>query len=510
MEIVKTTSIRKNTIANFISRALVGLMGFFFVPIYLKYLGAESYGLVGFWATLAGVFAILDLGICATLNRELARLSADADSARKIQDLLYTLERINWGMAVFVGVVVMVLSDPIARYWVNARDLPTTTVRQAVFLIGWVLLLQWPYTLYSNGLNGLQRQVLQNVIAVSMTGLRNVGVLGVLAWVSPTIHGFLIWQIGVYVLQLIISHRILWSAVPAAPGPPRFQVGVLRPTWRFALGMSGISLATMLLTQVDRIVLSKMVSLEQFGYYCLAAAVASALGLLVGPVFTAVYPRLSQLIIQDDPQQLADFYHRCCQIVTVSIMPTAMLLCFFSAEILLLWTHSAETTARVHVLVRTLAIGTALNGLMNIPYALQLASGWTSLAFWANVVSTVILVPTMVGLVWQWGPIGAALTWVLLNSGYVLFAIPVMHRRLLPGQQWHWYGRDVALPALGTLLVGLVGRVLIPHSLPSHLMIPVLLLLLVFASLAAALAAPAVRQALLSRLVCLKRLTAHE
>lgn len=146
---------------------------------------------------------------------------------------------------------------------------------------------------------------------------------------------------------------------------------------------------------------------------------------------------------------------------------------------------------------------------MNIPYALQLASGWTSLAFWINLVSALLLVPTMVVLVQQWGATGAAVAWVLLNSGYFIIGIQVMHSRLLRGQQWRWYSQDVALPALGALLPGLVGRLSIPHTLPGMIMLPALLLTLVASSLGAIVGASAVRQELVSCVIFLKRFTAH-
>lgn len=498
-------TVKKNTISNFIGQALIGLIGFLFIPIYLKYLGVESYGLIGFCTTLAGVFAIFDLGVCATLNRELARLSANEESKRNIPDLLYTLERINWGAAVFIGITIMILADPIARYWINARDLPISTVRQAIYLMGVILLVQWPSNLYINGFNGLQHQTLQNVIAVTMVILRNIGVLGILIWVSPTITAFLSWYIGVYVFQVIISRWVIWRMVPQRSAAPRFQLYTLRPIWRFALGMSGITIVTMLLTQADRIILSKMISLGQFGYYSIAVAVSGALGMIVNPVFTAVSPRFAQIVAQNNLQFVTDFYHRSCQIVAVCIIPFAVILSLFSSEILMLWTSSAETTAYTHILVSTLVISTALNGLMNIPYALQLAYGWTSLTFWTNVISVLILVPTMIGLVRLWGPVGAALTLVLFNISYILICIQIMHRRLLRGQKWRWYKQDVIQPASGAILVGLVSRLLIHSSLPTFMMILSLLLTLSFSFLAAAMSAPAVRQELFKQLSLLKK-----
>ena len=38
-------------------------MGLVFVPVYIKYLGIESYGLIGFFASLQAWFALLDMGM---------------------------------------------------------------------------------------------------------------------------------------------------------------------------------------------------------------------------------------------------------------------------------------------------------------------------------------------------------------------------------------------------------------------------------------------------------------
>ena len=55
---------------------------YLFIPIYLTFLGPEAYGLIGFYTTLLGVLAFTDLGLTATLNREMARLSVRQYSRR--------------------------------------------------------------------------------------------------------------------------------------------------------------------------------------------------------------------------------------------------------------------------------------------------------------------------------------------------------------------------------------------------------------------------------------------
>ena len=63
----------KNIIANFIGKFWSILSGFLFIPLYINYLGFESYSIISFGLVISGLMAIMDAGLTATLSRELAR-----------------------------------------------------------------------------------------------------------------------------------------------------------------------------------------------------------------------------------------------------------------------------------------------------------------------------------------------------------------------------------------------------------------------------------------------------
>ena len=94
-------------------------MGVIFIPIYIKFMGIESYGLVGVFASLLALFSVLDFGLSATMTREMARLSAVDPTGRDTRSLARTLEVIYWFVALLLGLVVIVLAGPIAHYWVK-------------------------------------------------------------------------------------------------------------------------------------------------------------------------------------------------------------------------------------------------------------------------------------------------------------------------------------------------------------------------------------------------------
>jgi O-antigen/teichoic acid export membrane protein len=113
-------------------------------------------------------------------------------------------------------------------------------------------------------------------------------------------------------------------------------------------------------------------------------------------------------------------------------------------------------------LVSLLVIGTMFNGLMYTPYTLQLANGWTRLAVMVNTVSVLLLVPAIYIGVAAYGATAAAVIWIILNMGYVVVALPLMHRRLLRAEMWRWYGQDVFAPGLAVFAAAGFVRLLAP------------------------------------------------
>ena len=472
------TILKKNMAANFAGSFAQALLALIFIPLYIKFLGIEAYGLIGLFMTMQALFMLLDMGLGATVNREMARLSVLPDKAQEMRDLVRSLELIYWCIAVLIGMAVMILSPFIASYWVKPEQLSSEVIQQAILIMGLAIAFQWPVSFYSGGLVGLQRQVLLNAVNTVVATFRWCGAALVLWLVAPTIYAFFLWQIIVSILHVFLMSLFLWRSLPVTGRRSTFQRRILLGVWRFAAGMSGITILAALLTQTDKIILSKMLSLEMFGYYTLAGMVAMTLSRLIGPVFLAVYPRFTQLVELSDQESLKQLYHKTCQFVSVLILPATAVIAFFSYEVLLLWTQNPTTAEKTHILVSILIIGTAFNGLMTLPYALQLAHGWTRLGFNVNLISVIVLVPLTILMTWKYGAVGAAIVWVVLNSGYVLVAIPFMHRRLLTSEKWIWYRKDIGIPLLVAFATAGAGRLLVSGESMSQMMSVVVLILI--------------------------------
>jgi len=472
------SSLKKNIAANITGSIWQALMGLVFIPLYIKFMGIESYGLIGIFATLQVIFGLLDVGLGSTLTREMARLSALPNKEQEMRNLVRTLEILYWGIAVFVGIAIVLLSPFIANHWIKAGQLSAKTIEQALLIMGIITVFQMPIGFYSGGLMGLQKQVLLNIINICMSTLRGAGAVLILWLVSPTIQYFLLWQIVISIINASLLAMFIWRRLPHSDNKAVFQKQLLKGIWRFSAGMSGISIFAVILTQLDKVILSKMLSLEMFGYYMLASMVAMSLGRLYTPVFFSIYPKFTQLVSVDDQDGLIQLYHKSCQFMSVLILPVAIVVALFSHEIIFLWTQNPTTAERTHLLVSILICGTALNGIMYLPYALQLAFGWTRLSVLKNIIAVILFIPFIIIMTTRYGATGAAIVWLLLNVGYVFIEIPIMHRRILPKEKLRWYWQDTSVPLIVGLFLAGLGRLIFNNSTTSKLMMLLYLMII--------------------------------
>lgn len=446
-------AVKRNILANYIGQAATSLLGIIFVPVYISYLSIEAYGLVGLFAVIQVWMSLLDLGMTPTLAREMALFKSDAKGTQTIRDLLRSLEIVFIGLATAIALSIALAAPYLATHWVNRGHLSQSTVTDALTIMSLVIGMRFLEGIYRSALVGLQQQVWFNSASVALAGLRATGAIAILAFVSPTIEAFFIWQGVISLLTIALFAAKVHYSLPAAPSPARFSVSVLIGVRRFAGGMFVLALLSVMLTQIDKLLLSRLLPLGQFGVYMLASTVTGSIYLIVGPITQAIYPALIRLATLNDIVHLSQKYHAAAQLVSLVLAPPVALLAAYPKAILFVWSEDAHLATQTGPLLAVLAVGTFLNGLMHVPHQLQLAYGWTRLSIASNLLAIALLMPALYWGVPRYGAMAAAIIWLALNTSYLVLQMPMMHRRLLPGELRSWYLNDVALPILGAITV---------------------------------------------------------
>jgi O-antigen/teichoic acid export membrane protein len=311
--------------------------------------------------------------------------------------------------------------------------------------------------------------------------------------ISPTIESYFIWQVLITLLFTFYLRWYVWKKLAIDSFKAVFSKLQLKTIWRFAAGMTGLSIITFFLTQIDKIVVSKMVLLEFVGYYNLAFLLSSIINQIISPLQPVIFPKFSSLVAQKKQEELIGLYHKSCRWVAIIVFPIGFTLILFAREILLLWTKNATLTDHTAPILQVCAAGTICNCMIWIPYLYLLANGNTRFVIYQNIIASVILVPLLFWWTGKYGAIGASFVWLSVNVGYVLITIPVFHRRFLKGELLNWYKKDVALPFLAAGLLALGAKYFQMKILPG-ISIILFAVLLLFVSCVYALIIPEIRE----------------
>ncbi|WP_298675326.1 oligosaccharide flippase family protein [uncultured Sphingomonas sp.] len=456
-------SVRNNIIANYVGQGWSAAMNLVFVPVYVSALGIESYALVGIFAALQAWLALLDLGMTPTLQREMARFSGGLVSPTRIRDLLRSVEMICAAIGMLAALALLLGADFIATRWLRT-NLPPTEVRTALQCMGVVIGLRFWEAIYRSALYGLERQVWFNGFNVIATTARFGGAaLVVLLW-RPSIVAFFSWHLLVSAISVILLRAKLGVAIPSDGRAARFSPSALAEIKAFALGMIGINLTALILTQADKVILTRILPMTEFGFYTLAFTMCSVLVAVTAPIVQGAYPRLVRSVAAGDRAAFEATYHRGAQLVAIVASSGAAVLCVFSGLVVRVWTNDPAIAAKTGSLLAALAGGTFLNALMQIPYFGMLAEGETRFTLRMNIVAAVILIIVLLIAVPRYGALAAAETWLAINSGFVTVGLALLHRRHLKGLLHKWYVRDTLPAVTAAFMICVVLRLIAPGA----------------------------------------------
>ena len=449
-------SLKFNILAGMVSSAWSALLGILVVPLFLRYISVEAYGLVGVYATITTMLVVFDLGLVATLNREVARASSTGNIGG-VGPLLHSLAVIYWSVGLCLGAIIFLLAPWLAAHWLNPDGLSHDTVARALRLMALVIVSRWPLGLYQAAMIGAQRIIPLSMVNIVMTTVGNLGAVGIMAFWSPSIEAYFIWQAGVALSWTLALRMGAWRYIGRTI-VAGFSWPAVRTVARFSLGMTGVSLLGVVLSQMDRAILSRLLSLDDFGAYVIAATVSGTLYVVTTPVFNGLNPRLTALVRQADTGRVEATYRTTSRGLASFIFPVAMLLVVYSHDFLLLWTGKPDLAARAAPLVSLLAAGTALHCCSYMFYALQLAHGTLRLTLSILVVLIVCAFPIMLVLTQKYGTIGAAYAWLLLQCCYIMVGSLVTHRWLMRSALGSWLWSDIGVPLAIAITFGFLGR----------------------------------------------------
>ena len=441
--------IKKNLVASYANQLYSSLIGILILPIYIDHMGAEAYGLVGFFTMLTAWFTLLDMGLTPTVMRESARFKGGRATVVEYLLLVRSFAALFLLIAVAIFLSIVFSSTSIASEWLHLETLSVEQVSFCISIMGAIIALRWAGGLLRGVINGAEKIVLLSISNSGFSTLRFVVVLPIIIFVDAEPVSYFSYQLAVAVCEfftlLAFASRVLPRNGNRYWFVGSFSVTPIKLSLKFALSIAFTSIVWVAITQTDKLILSNLMTLSDYGYYSLAVLAASGVLVLSGPIGSVIMPRLANLEAQGDEVGFIRLYRTATQLAAVASSSLAFVLFFFSEELLWVWTGNQDVVDNASSVLGLYALGNGVLVVAAFPYYMQFAKGDMKMHVYGNILFLIVLLPLIIWAAQSYGAVGAAAVWLGSNLALFMFWLPWVHRRFIRGLNRIWYSSDTTI-----------------------------------------------------------------
>lgn len=422
-------------ISNYITRIWGLFSTFLFIPIYIKYLGIESYAVIGFYALLLGIVSFADAGMSSAVTKE---FSSQATINEKYS-VLRIIEKNYISVCLIIASTILIFSDIISIYWLKSNEIAASDLSLYIKLIGIGISLQLISSLYFGGLFGLNKQFEANAFQFLWSLSKSALVIPLLIYFKPSLTIFLSWQIFCNLLYVLILRLYLMKSTIFHA--ENFVLSMVinklpKEIVNYIGGMTVIAIIASINTQVDKIIASVYLSLKVFGYYTIASNLAQIPVVMASPLAMSVFPmfsRFSSIAVED---KLNLIYKKSSFVMHLVLVPVFISLLLYTPELIMLWVGNAIDGVwfnKIVCVMRLLLIGSFFLGLQFLPYYLLLSKGKTRYTIYQGLAQILIGIPLLFLFVANIGVVGLGYVWIIINFSAFLFLNLIVFKKYLTG-----------------------------------------------------------------------------
>ena len=450
--------INYNLLSNYISQIYLIIISIIVLPIYINKLGSEAYGLIAFFGMLQGLFVLLDLGLSQTLSHQTANYNAGAITSLDYRKINRSLSLVFYFLG-FLGVIFLLIShDFLIKKWLKINDLNLVEVSFSMYVMIFCIYFKWVSSIYRGILVGFEKIIWLSYANSCFATFRFLGVLFYMHFNGYTLTNFFSFQLMVsfveYLTFFLKANNCLPKNLSEKIG---FSLKPLKNVMNLSLMLAFSSLIWVLLTQLDKLVLSGIIPLNDYGYFSLATLVAGGIIQISAPISAVIMPRRANLFAKGEVVEMKAVYQSMTEFFMVFVFTAAIVLASVSNPFLFLWSGDQSLANKASIILSLYVVGNAFFILNMFPFYIQYALGNLKYHAIGSILQLIFLIPSIIFVSKNYGAIGAACTWLVVQILVFLLWVPWVHKKIYSDINKPWF-RTIFKILPSALFVMLVCR----------------------------------------------------
>jgi O-antigen/teichoic acid export membrane protein len=398
----------RNTIYGFLGQGVPLIIAVFSMPLLIKGLGTDRFGILTIAWMVISYFSLFDLGLGRALTQLVAEQLGKSNN-KELADLIWTACLLITVLGLLGSLCVIIVS-PWLVY--SALKVPTE-IQQETLHAFYLLAISIPIVTSSAGfvgvLSALQRFDLINLVKTPLSALMFLGPLLILPF-----HKSLVATVGILVALRTFSWLIyIYFCINALPALKRRKINIQKSQipdlLKFGSWMTITNIIGPLMVYLDRFLIGGIISVSAVAYYTTPYEVVTKIWIIPGAIVGVLFPAFSASYASDYDRTNI-LFKRGVRYVFITLFPIICFIVIFAYEILDIWIGKEFARNSTYVL-QWLAVGVLLNSLSQIPVALIQGAGRPDITAKIHLIELPIYLILVWWMLHNYGITGAAFAW---------------------------------------------------------------------------------------------------
>lgn len=378
------------------------------VPVLLRALGAERFGLLSLIWLVIGYFSVFDFGLSLSLTRAVS-LKLHRHDQGEIPDLAYTAFALVTALAVIAGGLLFLYAHSIAHLIGSSDPALASEAAGAVE----VLALAIPFVLLTTAATGiLQAHHSFRAIAyvrVPLGALMFLGPIAIMPW-TQSLQGL---TVTILLARILAFVALTFFALRLTPGlfSASFRWRHARRLFSFGGWLTVSNFVGPVLVYFDRFFVSAFLGPGQLAYYTIPSDILGRVAALISSAQVAVFPTFSSQSGESD-RDGGRLLATTSLGILLGVAPVLSFVSLFASELLAAWLGEAFSSKSAFV-ATILSSGLLLNATARAPLAYIQGRGYPQWTARLHVFELPFYILALYAGITFYGLIGAAFVWTL-------------------------------------------------------------------------------------------------
>jgi len=412
---------------------------FISVPMFMKYLGNEVYGIYLLLNSIISLLSIINLGTADSVIKYVAEFPSN--NSKNIIDIINNAFLLNFITSIIFAFIILISKNIIIIKFLKVNN--NSYYNDIIILLSLILVISLFTGNFISFFKAIQSYRIIMIISTINNLVINIGII-LLVMSGYKLKGILVYNLFICMLNFLVYYYLLKKNLNNYRLKLQYNKIIFNNIFNFSKFSFLNAVCSIFIFNSDKLFIGYFFNTSMVTLYTIPSNLSMKLQGFFGAALNNIFPKVSEISSSKDIQKLKLYYVKLTKYTVLALILICIPACFYSFKLLTYWV-GVQTAEKTYVLLIISFISYTLLSLTVLPYYYFNGLGLPKYNFYVSFIGGISAILFNLLLIYKFNLIGAAIATLLSSLLSCMYSLYKAHILLLKPKYDRIVVKDIIL-----------------------------------------------------------------